>query len=140
MNLTGRWIGQTQGKETERHRWLFVQHGQHLDLYTRWEYEHLWHAHFEGDVLDSNHIAIACSGEDRYGTVTDSSQVSIHKWLWEQEGEQWVPTYDVVFLRQDNGFKKHTYSLLINILILIKVVGKIFGLQRVFYDPIILLK
>jgi hypothetical protein len=140
MNLTGRWIGETQEKNTERHRWLFVQRGQRLDIYTRWEFEDLWQARFTGDLLENNNLAIACSGEGHQGIVTDSGQVIIYKWLGEQMGEQWVPTYDVVFLRQDNGVKRQVYNFLINALIFAKTVGKTFGLQRVFYDPVILLK
>ncbi|HSD83005.1 MAG TPA: hypothetical protein VLG46_04065, partial [Anaerolineae bacterium] len=77
MNLTGRWIGQTQEKDTERHMWLFVQRGQHFDLYTRWESEYLWRAHFKGDMLESKHFIISSWEEDRYGTITDSDQIIV---------------------------------------------------------------
>ncbi len=140
MNLTGRWIGQTQGKEGPLHYWLIVQHGNSIDLYTRWDFEPHLAIYAKWLPLQGNSFFIeTCYGETE-ASVTHPTRFLVPKWVCERDGDYLIPTYDVVFNRLDKGFHQIRYRILIGLLTSLKTVGHLFGLHKIFDDPMILLK
>lgn len=140
MNLTGRWIGETQGCKTELHYWLLVQQGNTLSLYTRWEGELHLRKFSEWVILGNNSFTIETRQGDFEAALTSPQSFTVPKWVPEWEDNKPIPKYDVVFQRKDTGIKQMAYRMLISFLVSIRTAMRLFGLSNVFSDPVLLIK
>lgn len=140
MNLTGRWIGETQGCETRTHHWVIIQRGNYLNLYTRWEDEpHLQHI-FESILSQDNSFTIHTSYGDFLALITEKQGFIVHQWVFKQIENYMVPAYDVVFRRKDNGFKIVIYRLWFQFLLFVRTINRSLGTRIAQNDPFLLIK
>jgi hypothetical protein len=79
MNLTGRWIGETQGCKTESHYWLLAQQGNMLNIYTRWESESHLRKFSEWVILGNNSFTIETVQGDFEAVLTNSQSFTVPK-------------------------------------------------------------
>jgi hypothetical protein len=97
MNLTGRWIGETQGSETQRRRWVIIQQGGRLKVLTRWDSELGWGC-YPGSKAVGDHAFVVTTGWGDYrATPQGDGSLIVSRWV--------ADTHDVVFRRQDAGAK-----------------------------------
>ena len=95
MNFTGRWIGETQGCESEEHRWVIVQQGSTLTVLMRWDSEIGWGA-YPGKVALGNQTFVVSTGRGDYQAAPqDNETFVVSRWVADR--------HDVVFRRQDAG-------------------------------------
>ena len=110
VNLTGRWIGETQGCETQSHHWVIVQRGIFLDIYTRWESEAA--LMFFGccwKMPDGQPLVIPTADGAYQAEMQDANTFLIYNWVGN--------TYNALFRRKDTGVKRIYYQVLLNVLI-----------------------
>lgn len=103
-NLSGVWIGETVGEITPLHRWVVVQRGHVVTIYSRYSLENRF-SRFEGTIdTDGQHIQVIRAD----GLVTipldGRDQFTVPGWVYKRkrDGEA-VPMYDVFFRRRDTG-------------------------------------
>jgi hypothetical protein len=117
VNLTGRWIGQTQGLSTPFHHWFIYQRGKNVHIFARWKEEGVIN-HFQGwAVKDEGRFHIHARGDVRVSLQNDYSFI-VPGWVGrfdEPEDDEEHRTYDVVFYRRDRGWKKFGYNLWIRL-------------------------
>jgi hypothetical protein len=139
LGLTGRWLGETEGTETLLHFWALVQKGNYLNIYTRWEGEtHL--EIFAALVKPENNSFTLETGHGKFeATLINSQRFIIPKWVWVQEGNKFIPKYDVVFYKRDGGTRELYYGVLLHVLLFIRGFLHMSGLCNFFKDPLLLI-
>lgn len=103
-NLTGIWIGETIGGITPLHRWVVVQRGHVVTIYTRYSLESRF-SRFEGTIApDGQHFSIIRADGLMEIPLDDPDEFTVPGWVYKRKGrDEWVPMYDVFFRRRDNG-------------------------------------
>lgn len=140
MELTGRWIGETQGTQTLLHHWAFVQQGQSLNVYTRWAGESKLENFFALTKPDNNTTFTLKTGHgDFEASLINSQSFIVPKWVWVQEGDKLIPKFDVIFHRRDSGVQELYYSILLHLLLFVRGFLQVSGLGKSFKDPLLLI-
>lgn len=102
-DLTGVWVGETQGKATPLHRWIVVQRGHVLTFHTRYSTQ-LKYARFEGTMApDGQSFSIITADEVYEVPLTDGDQFMVPMWVCKRKGRDLIPTYSVRFRRRETG-------------------------------------
>jgi hypothetical protein len=97
-DLTGFWIGETQGKYTRVHEWLLTQRGERLFIQTRWAGER-GRVNYTGRVLaDQRAIRLESAG---YIARTTGHIFVIPQWVGKYVAGRVVYTYTALFRRSN---------------------------------------
>ncbi len=134
VNLTGRWIGETQGAKTEAHHWVIKQQGRTLTFYTKWEKErHLKPLYIA--LMDEEGWTFYYKQINLRARLIDADHFVISKWVGYTINGEFTPYHDVAFQRRDEGIKRVYYWILINMMVSLKTGLWLYGLGRFIGDP-----
>ncbi len=129
MNLTGRWIGETQGLCTEEHHWTIIQQGARLNLYTRWESEPRLSLYSPWLTLHEQSFVVETARGDHQAQIQTQDSFIVLEWIDD--------SYNVLFRRQDLGLKRVMYQLLLKVLVMIRDSRLRYCWNRSAIDPVL---
>ena len=130
MNLTGRWVGKTLGCETRLHQWVIIQHGDFLNIYSRWDDEPRLRLYNRWVIVRGKIFTLYTTDGEYQARIRNPESFIVLGWIRE--------TYNVVFQRKDKGAKAVFYRILLRTLLAMRE-----GLQRLgnaTSDPVLLVR